>query len=133
MSTIAAPVMDVTVTSLVRRPVAEVARHAADPLTADAWLPQVLGRKLPLGFDLASFDPSHGMVLRSTQGPVALEASYTWEPAGTWTRVTLRQIGDAPVVGLASPLIEKAAGRAMSRTLARLVDTLESSAQDAPA
>lgn len=129
MSTITAPVMDVTVTSLVRRPVAEVAQHAADPATSGDWLPQVFGRKLPLGFDLASFDPEHGMVLRSAQGPVALEATYTWEPTGTWTKVTLRQIGDAPVVGLAAPLIEKAAAKAMSRTLARLVETLETGAQ----
>lgn len=124
-STVAAPAMDVTVSSLVRRPVADVARHAADPATAQAWLPHVLGRKLPLGFELVSFEPAVGMVLRSAQGPVALEATYTWEPTGSWTRLTLRQTGDAPIVGLAAPLIEKAAAKAMSRTLARLVELLE--------
>lgn len=127
-TTVAVPVMDVTVSSLVRRPVSDVARHAADPATAQTWLPHVLGRKLPLGFELASFEPASGMVLRSTQGPVALQATYTWEPAGTWTKVTLRQTGDAPVVGLAAPLIERAAAKAMSRTLARLVEALESRA-----
>jgi hypothetical protein len=121
----AAPVMDVSVSSLVRRPVADVARHAADPATAESWLPHVLGRRLPLGFELVSFEPAVGMVLRSAQGPVALEATYTWEPTGSWTRLTLRQTGDAPIVGLAAPLIEKAASKAMSRTLARLVELLE--------
>ncbi|MDO7868127.1 hypothetical protein [Nocardioides jiangxiensis] len=124
-TTVAAPAMDVTVSSLVRRPVADVARHAADPATAEAWLPHVLGRKLPLGFDLVSFEPTHGMVLRSEQGPVALEATYTWEPTGAWTKLTLRQTGEAPLVGLAAPLIEKAAAKAMARTVARLVETLE--------
>lgn len=124
-TTVEAPAMDVTVSSLVRRPVADVARHAADPATAEAWLPHVLGRKLPLGFELVSFEPAVGMVLRTGQGPVALEATYTWEPAGAWTRLTLRQTGDAPIVGLAAPLIEKAAAKAMARTLARVVDLIE--------
>jgi hypothetical protein len=85
----------------------------------------VLGRTLPLGFELVSFEPAVGMVLRSEQGPVALEATYTWEPTGAWTQLTLRQTGDAPIVGLAAPLIEKAAAKAMSLTLARVVELIE--------
>jgi hypothetical protein len=120
--------MDVSVSSLVRRSTADVAAHAIDVRTAAEWQPHVLGRRVPLGFEIVDYDPASHLVLRSVQGPVAFEATYSWVPQGTWTRVTLRQTGDAPGVGLAASLLEKALAKAMARNLARLVELLEAPA-----
>lgn len=128
-STATVPAMDVTVSSLVRRPVADVASHAIDVRTAAAWQPHVLGRRVPLGFEVVDYAPATHMTLRSEQGPVAFEATYTWEPTGTWTKVTLRQTGEAPVIGLAAPIFEKALTKAMAANLARLVEVLEAPAE----
>jgi hypothetical protein len=119
------PAMDVSVSSLVRRPVADVAAHAIDVRTAAEWQPHVLGRRVPLGFEVVDYDPASHIVLRSEQGPVAFEATYSWLPQGTWTRVTLRQTGDAPGAGLAASILEKALMKAMTKNLARLVELLE--------
>jgi len=117
--------MDVSVSSLVRRSVADVAAHSIDVRTAADWQPHVLGRRVPLGFEVVDYDPASHIVLRSEQGPVAFEATYTWVPQGTWTRITLRQTGDAPGVGLAASLLERALAKAMAKNLARLVEVLE--------
>jgi hypothetical protein len=104
---------------------ADVAAHAIDPRTAEAWQPHVLGRRLPLGFQVAEYDAASHMVLRSAQGRVAFEATFTWEPKGTWTQVTLRQTGEAPGVGRAASILDKALARAMAKNLDRLVETLQ--------
>lgn len=119
--------LDVTASALVRRPVMDVAAHATDPETVQTWTPHVLGRRLPMGFEVVEATDG-GLVLRTGGGPVAVEAVYSWEPVGTWTRLTLRSVGDAPGAGLAVPLIERAVQRAMSRDLARLTRSLEQAA-----
>jgi hypothetical protein len=124
-----ATTLDVTVSALVRRPVSTVAAHAAHPETAASWLPHALGRRLPLGFSVVSYDADSTLVLRTGQGPFRLEATYSWEPNGTWTRLTLRSRGDAPRAGLASmaaPLLHRAVTKAMERDMARLVGSIES-------
>jgi len=117
--------MDVSVSSLIRRPMVEVAAHAIDVRTAAEWQPHVLGRRVPLGFEVMDYDPASHIVLRSEQGRVAFEATYSWVPQGTWTRLTLRQTGDAPGVGLAASILEKALAKAMAKNLTRLVELLE--------
>lgn len=128
MSITETPALDVTVHQLVRKPVAVVAAHAGSPVTTSQWFPHLLGRRVPLGFDVVEYDAEHGMVLRTGQGRIQLEATYTWEPAGTWTRVTLRTRGDAPKVGLAGSLLGRAAGKGMRNDLERLVTLIEATA-----
>jgi hypothetical protein len=115
-NTATVPAMDVTVSSIVRRPVADVAAHAIDVRSAAAWQPHVLGRRVPLGFEIAEYDAATHMTLRSEQGPVAFEATYTWEPT---------------MIGLAAPIFEKALAWAMANNLARLVEVLETPATPA--
>lgn len=103
----------------------DVAAHAIDPRTSEAWQPHVLGRRVTLGFEVEEYDAASHLVLRSEQGRVVLEATYTWVPKGTWTQVTLRQTGEAPGVGLAASILEKALARAMVKNLDRLVETLQ--------
>lgn len=119
--------LDVTETTLVRRPVADVAAHATDLDSRLTWLPHVLGRRLPVPFEVVE-TADDGMVLRAGSGPFALEAVYTWAPRGTFTEVTLRSIGDAPGAGLAAPLVTSAVRRAMVRDLARLTGAIERAA-----
>lgn len=119
--------VDVTETTLVRRPVADVARHATDLDTRLAWLPHLLGRRLPVPFEVVE-TADDGMVLRAGGGPFALEAIYTWAPRGTFTEITLRSIGDAPGAGLAAPLMTSPVRRGMARDLARLSAAIERAA-----
>lgn len=106
---------------------ADVAAHASGLDTRLARLPHVLGRRLPMGFEVVA-SAEDGMVLRAGSGPVAVEAVYTWAPRGTYTEVTLRTIGDAPGAGLAVPLVTGTVRRAMARDLARLTSEIERAA-----
>lgn len=119
--------LDVTATALVRRPVTDVATHATDLDTRLAWLPHLLGRRLPVPFEVVE-TADNGMVFRAGSGPFALEAVYTWAPRGTYTEVTLRSIGDAPGAGLAASVMTSTVRRAMARDLARLTRTIEQAA-----
>lgn len=119
--------IDVSATTLVRRPVVAVAAHATDLDTRLTWLPHVLGRRLPVPFEVVE-TAGNGMVLRTGSGALTLEAVYTWVPRGTFTEVTLRTIGAAPGAGLASSLIAGTVRRAMARDLTRLTAAVEKAA-----
>jgi hypothetical protein len=64
--------------------------------------------------------------MRTADGPFPMETTYTWEPVGEGTRMTLRNRGNpSGFQGLAAPLLATAMRRATTRDLARLKGILE--------
>jgi hypothetical protein len=66
------------------------------------------------------------MVMRTAQGPFPMETTYTWQPEGSGTRMTLRNRGEpAGFASVTSPVTAAAMRRANRRDLARLKQILE--------
>jgi hypothetical protein len=142
--------VDVQVETVVDRAVADVAAYAADPTNAPEWyvniksiewrtdppvavgsrmefVAQFLGRRLAYTYEVVELVPGERLVMRTADGPFPMETTYTWEPAGTGTRMTLRNRGNPQgFAGRAAPLMERAMRRATTKDLARLKSVLES-------
>ena len=147
--------VDVRTEIEIDRPRAEVARYAADPNHATEWYDNVervewksakqkrrpfgvgsrvefvgalLGRKLSYTYEVVEFVPLERLVMRTADGPFAVETTYTWEDAadGT-TRMTLRNRGEPSGLSsrMAAPLMASAMRRANRNDLARLKRILE--------
>jgi len=71
--------------------------------------------------------------MRTADGPMAMETTYTWEPAGDdRTRMTLRNRGNpSGFARFTAPMIERATRRATTKDLARLKALLETAAPSA--
>ncbi|HET7736119.1 MAG TPA: SRPBCC family protein [Nocardioidaceae bacterium] len=144
--------VDVQVETVIERPVGEVAAYAGDPTNAPEWyvnirsvewrteppvavgsrldfVAQFLGRRMAYTYEVAELVPGDRLVMRTADGPFPMETTYTWEPAATGTRMTLRNRGNpSGFAGMAAPLMERAMRRATTKDLARLKHLLESRA-----
>ena len=143
--------VDVTVETVIRRPVDAVAAYATDPANAPEWyanidsiewltdpkvetgakvafLARFLGRRLEYTYDLIEVVPGERLVMRTAQGPFPMETTYTWSPAGDGsTRMTLRNRGEpAGFSQLVAPFMARAVKRANQKDLAKLKSILES-------
>lgn len=138
----------------IARPREEVAAYASDPDNAPAWradiksvdwptpplvsarsrftlVTRLLGQELSYGYEILELVPGERFVVRTEDGPFAIETTYTWEDtAGGGTRMTLRN--RAEPAGL-SKVSASLAARAMRRTdrkhLRRLKAVLEAPAE----
>ena len=141
--------VDVLVETVIHRPVAEVAAYAGDPTNAPDWyvnirsiewrtdppvtvgsrmdfVAQFLGRRIAYTYEVAELVLGERMLMRTADGPFPMETTYTWEPVGTGTRMTLRNRGNPRgFAGMAAPLMERAMRRATTKDLARLKAILE--------
>lgn len=142
--------VDVEVSAVIGRPVAQVAAYAGDPGNAPEWyvnirsvewrtdppvavgsrmdfVAQFLGRRLAYTYEVVELVPGERLVMRTADGPFPMETTYTWSPVPEGTRMTLRNVGSPSGFGvLAVPVMKRAIHGAMSKDLRRLKRVLES-------
>lgn len=137
--------VDVTTRTTIDRPVGEVAAYAADPDRAPEWYANIasveweterplrigsrvafvarfLGRTLRYTYEIAELDLPRRLVMRTSQGPFAMETSYTWTALGdTATDMVLRNRGEPRgFSALATPIMARAMRRENVKDLRRL-------------
>lgn len=142
--------VEVQTETRIHRPREEVAAYAADPANATAWYENIreadmqtappvrvgskvafvarfLGRELRYTYEVKEYVPGERLVMRTSDGPFAMETTYTWADApGGGTTMTLRNTGEpAGFSKLAAPFMAPAMRRANRKDLARLKQILE--------
>lgn len=141
--------VDVTVETVIDRPVAEVAAYAGDPTNAPEWYVNIrsvvwqtpppvavgsrmdfvahfLGKRMAYTYEVVELVPGERLVMRTAQGPFPMETTYTWTPEGSGTRMTLANRGEpSGFAAVTGPLVERAMRRATTKDLARLKAILE--------
>lgn len=144
--------VDVTVETLINRPVAEVAAYAGDPANAPEWYANIrsvkwlteppvgvgsrmkfvagfLGRTLAYTYEVTELVPDKKLVMQTAEGPFPMRTTYAWEPAGAGTRMILRNDGlPSGFAKVAAPAMAAAMRRATKKDLAKLKRILESRA-----
>ena len=136
----------------IARPVDVVATYAADPDNAPEWYANIesvewkterslrsgaivgfvarfLGRRLAYDYELVEHVPGERLLMRTAQGPFAMETTYTWTPtAAGGTHMTLRNRGEpAGFSKLMAPFMAPAMRRANRKDLAALKAIMERS------
>ena len=133
----------------IARPRPEVAAVAGDPTNATRWYRNItsvtwrtppplvvgsqldfvarfLGRELRYTYEVVELDPDTRLVMRTADGPFAMETTYEWEDVGAGTRMTLRNRGEpSGFAGIAAPALTVAMRRANGADLQRLKELLE--------
>jgi uncharacterized membrane protein len=128
-----------------------VAAYAIDPGNAPAWYRNIesvewrtepplavgsrlafvakfLGRRLAYTYEVVDHVPGERFVMRTAEGPVPMETTYTFQDAGDGgTRMTLRNAGQPAGFGkVAAPVMARAMRQANTKDLRRLKEILES-------
>jgi hypothetical protein len=154
-TTVRAVPVDVCTEIEIERPRAEVAAYAADPDNATEWYENIvkvewksekplsvgarvafvarfLGRRLAYTYEISEFMPSERLLMRTVDGPFAMETTYTWSAAAGGTRMTLRNRGEPQGFSkLGAPMLAAAMRRANRNDLARLKRILEEPSRNA--
>lgn len=142
--------VDVVTEIVIRRPREEVASYAGNPNNAPQWyvniksvdwksapplrvgsrlafVAQFLGRQLAYTYAIVELLPSERLVMRTSEGPFAMETSYTWETITDGsTRMTLRNRSNPTgFAKLVAPFMAMAMRKANQKDLARLKSILE--------
>jgi uncharacterized membrane protein len=142
--------VDVTVETVIERPVEEVAPYAGDPSNAPEWyasirsvqwqtpppvavgsrmefVAQFLGRRLAYTYEVTELEVGERLVMRTAQGPFPMETTYEWSPVGGGTLMRLRNRGEPAGFGrMVAPMMASAVRRNTTKDLARLMQLLES-------
>jgi uncharacterized membrane protein len=96
-----------------------------------AWtdVVQILGRRLEFSFRLVDSLSDRKLAFQSTAGPIPVQGSYSFEPAGDGTQVTFLMTGEpGGFFKLAEPVFMKMLQRQWQTSLANLKDVLEAQA-----
>src|SRR5690348_6827729 len=141
--------VDVCTEVVIDAPVDRVAGFAGDPSNAPQWYVNIesvewltpppvalgsrmafvarfLGRRLAYTYEVVEYVPGERLVMRTAQGPFPMETTYTWQPDGTGTRMSLRNRGEpSGFTGIAAPVMAAAMRRANRKDLAALKAVLE--------
>ena len=144
-----APLVDVTVEEVIRRPVGAVATYANDPSNAPEWYEKItsvewktepplrvgtrvefvarfMGRRLRYTYEVTEHGPT-SLVMCTAEGPFPMETRYSYEatPEGH-TRMTLRNHGNPNGFSrVVIPLMRIAMRRANRKDLKALKHRLE--------
>lgn len=148
--------VDVEVSTTIRRPRAEVAAYAADPETAPQWYQNIvgsayrtpkplaagsevdftarfLGKTLDYTYRVEEFVPGERLIMATAQGLFPMRTTYIWEDAGDGTLMTLRnEGGPTGIAALADPLMALIVRRTIAKELGRLKAILERHASPHP-
>ena len=88
---------------------------------------QVAGQRVETTWEITAYTPTHGFTVKSTSGPVSYELTYTLEPVGAATRVTVHFAGEPKgFFKLAEPLLAGGIKKDFVEDHARLKALLES-------
>jgi len=142
--------VDVVTEIVIDRPREEVFRYAAEPSNAPEWYVNIasaewrsspplavgsqfafvasfLGRRLEYTYEVHELVPGERLVMRTAQGPFAMETAYAWaEARAGGTHMTLRNRGEPSGFSkIAAPMLSAAMRRANRKDLARLKQILE--------
>lgn len=142
--------VDVTTEIEIAAPQDRVAAYASDPDNATAWYQNIksvqwessppaqvgsrmafvaefLGRRIAYTYEIKELVPGERMVMATSDGPFAMETTYTWSPNEDGrTRMTLRNRGNPSGFSkLAAPAMAAAMRRANRKDLARIKRILE--------
>jgi uncharacterized protein YndB with AHSA1/START domain len=150
-------VVDVQVSTTIRRPRAEVAAYAADPKTAPEWYQNIvasvlrtptplavgsevdftarfMGKTLSYRYRVEEFVPGERLIMSTAQGPFPMRTTYAWADAPDGTLMTLRNEGGPKgIAALADPFMALMVRRTTAKELERLKAILESESPAAPA
>lgn len=143
--------VDVTTEIDIARPRDRVAAFATDPANATRWYANItsstplppgplalgsriafsakfLGRRLAYTYEVVQYIPGERLVMRTADGPFAMETTYAWHDNGAGTTtMTLRNRGHpSGFAGIIAPAMEAAMRRANRKDLSRLKAILES-------
>jgi hypothetical protein len=148
--------VDVQVETFIGRPPKVVAAYAGDPAHAPEWYANIrsvvwrtpppvavgsqlefvahfLGRRLSYTYEVVELVADRRLVMRTADGPFPMETTYSWEPEGRGTRMTLRNRGAPSGFGkVAAPFLHAAMRRATRKDLAALKSLLEGGAGAGP-
>ena len=142
--------VDVTVTTKINRPLAEVAAYAGDPSNAPTWYRRIatvewvtdpppvqgslmmfrarfMGRDLRYTYEIVDLRAGETLTMRTMEGPFPMNTVYTWSAVDADTTVmTLRNHGNPTGFSkLTAPVMSFAMRRAMAQDLAALKRLLE--------
>ena len=142
--------IDVESRITIARPRAEVAAYASEPDNATEWYANIesadwetsrplavgsrfafvanfLGRRLAYTYEVRELVPDERLVMATSQGPFAMETTYTWSDApDDGTLMRLRNRGEPSGFSrIVAPLVAPAVRRANRKDLARLKQILE--------
>ena len=142
--------VDVTVTTQINRPIAEVAAYAVDPSNAPTWYRRIatvewatdpppvpgslitfrarfMGRDLRYTYEIIELRAGETLSMRTKEGPFPMNTVYTWSAVDAdTTLMTLRNHGNPTGFSkLTAPVMSFAMRRAMTQDLAALKRILE--------
>ena len=144
--------IDIETEITIERPRAEVAAYASEPGNATKWYANIesaewqtprplavgsrfafvarfMGRRLAYVYEVKELVPAERFVMATSEGPFAMETTYTWADAGDGaTLMRLRNRGEpSGFAGVFAPFMAGAVRRANRKDLARLKRVLEES------
>lgn len=141
--------VDVSTSVRIARPRSEVAGYATDPDNATEWYRNIrrvewrsprplrvgsevafeahfLGRTIAYTYEVKELIAEELLVMATSEGPFAMETTYSWRDASGGTEMTLRNRGTpSGFAAVVAPVMPMAMRRANAADLKRLKEILE--------